>query len=73
MQSAVYFTTINTDEVPEDKMAEAIANTIRMTYPLVYNSVAEADEDTRPEYLGLPNIRYIKMTFEEVNPKDYRS
>lgn len=54
-------------------MAEAIANTIRMTYPLVYNSVAEADEDTRPEYLGLPNIRYIKMTFEEVNPKDYRS
>ncbi len=73
MQSAVYFTTINTDEVPEDKMAEAIANTIRMTYPLVYNSVAEADEDTRPEFLGLPNIRYIKMTFEEVNPKDYRS
>lgn len=73
MQSAVYFTTINTDEVPEDKMAEAIANTIRMTYPLVYNTVAEADADTRPEYLGLPNIRYIKMTFEEVNPKDYRS
>lgn len=73
MQKGVYFTTINTDEVPEDKMVEAIANTIRLSYPLVYNSVAEADEDTKPEYLGQPNIRYVKMTFEEIDPKDYRS
>lgn len=73
MASAEYFTTINTDEVPEDKMLEAIANTLRLTYPLVYSSVAEADLDTKPEYLGQPNIRYIKLTFEEIDPKDYRS
>lgn len=54
-------------------MLEAIANTLRLTYPLVYSSVAEADLDTKPEYLGQPNIRYIKLTFEEIDPKDYRS
>lgn len=73
MQKGEYYTTINEDEVPVEQMVSAIANTIKAVYPLVYETVNDAQLDIKPDFQGDPKIRFFKLTFEEIDPKDYLS